>query len=76
MIVSHQTLSPDVKSVLSDIEITGESVPGIIHLLDPKNAHGWDGLSINMTNLCYVGISKPLYLMHMECEETGWFPSI
>ena len=39
-------------SLLSSVEITGEKILHIIRSLDPKKAHGWDDLSINMIKLC------------------------
>ena len=59
----------------SNIEITGEKILHIIRSLDPKKAHGWDDLSINMIKLCDIEIVKPLYLTYMKCLETGRFPS-
>ena len=46
-----------------------------IRSLDPKKAHGWDDISINMIKLCDIEIVKPLYLIYKECLETGRFPS-
>ena len=72
--VSYQTLSPDV-SLLSGVEIAGEKISSIISSSDPKIAHGWDDISINMIKLCDIEIVKPLYLIYKECLETGRFPS-
>ena len=44
-------------------------------MLDPKKAHGWDDLSINMIKLCDIEIVKPLYLIYMKCLEIRRFPS-
>ena len=62
-------------SSLSSVEITGEKISSIIRSLDPKKAHGWDDISINMIKLCDIEIVKPLYLIYKECLETGRFPS-
>ena len=62
-------------SSLSSVEITGEKILSIIRSLDPKKAHSWDDISINMIKLCDTEIVKPLYLMYTECLETGRFPS-
>ena len=59
----------------SGVEITGEKILSIIRSLDPKKAHGWDDISINMIKLCDTEIVKPLYLIYTECLETGRFPS-
>ena len=75
MTASFQISPLDVDSLLSNIEITGEKILHIIGLLDPKKAHGWDDLSINMLKLCDIEIVKPLYLIYMKCLEIGRFPS-
>ena len=62
-------------SLLSNVEITGEKILHIIHSLDPKKAHGWDDLLINMIKLCDIEIVKPLYLIYTKCLEIGKFPS-
>ena len=61
MIVSYQTLSPDV--LLSSVEINGKKILSSIRSLDPKKAHGWDDISINMIKLCDIEIVRPLYLI-------------
>ena len=75
MIVSYQTPGSRCNSSLFSIEITGEKILSIIRSLDPKKAHGWDDISINMIKLCDIEIVKPLYLIYTECLETGRFPS-
>ena len=62
-------------SSLFSVEITGEKILSIIRSLDPKKAHDWDNISINMIKLCDIEIVKPLYLIYTECLETGRFPS-
>ena len=62
-------------SLLSNIEITGEKILHIIYLLDPKKAHGFDDLLINMIKLCDIEIVKPLYLIYMKSLKIGRFPS-
>ena len=46
MTVFHQTLSSDVILLYQ----TWRKILQIIRSLDPKKAHGWDNLSINMIN--------------------------
>ena len=53
-------------SSLSNVEITGETILKIIRSLDPKKAHGWDNISINMIKLCDVVIVNPLYLIYKK----------
>ena len=62
-------------SSLPCVEIAGEKILSIIRSLDPKKAHGWDDISVNMIKLCNIEIVKPLYLIYKECLETGRFLS-
>ena len=62
-------------SSLSSVEITGEKILSIIRSLDPKKAHGWDDILINIIKLCDIEMVKLLYLIYTECLETGRFPS-
>ena len=50
-------------SSLSNVKISGEKILKIIRSLDPKQAHGWDDLSMNMIKLCDVTIVNPLFLV-------------
>ena len=50
-------------SSLSSVEITGSKILSIIRSLDPKKAHSWDDISINMIKLCDIEIFKPPYLI-------------
>ena len=61
-------------SSLSSIQITGKKILKIICSLDPRKAHGWDDVSINMIKLCDVAIVNPLYLIYNKCLETSRFP--
>ena len=79
-LISNDSVLPNpvsrCSSSLSSVEITGEKFFSIIlRSLDPKKAHGWDDISINMIKLCDIEIVKPLYLIYKECLETGRFPS-
>ena len=78
-LISNDSVLPNSVSrcnySLSSVEITGENILSIIRSLDPKKAHGWDNISINMIKLCDIEIVKPLYLIYKECLETGRFPS-
>ena len=61
-------------SSLSNVKITGEKILKIIRSSDPKKAHGWDDISINMIKLCDVATVNPLYLIYQKCLDTGRFP--
>ena len=78
-LISNDSVLPNpvsrCNSSLSSVEITGEKILSNIRSLDPKKAHGWDDISINMIKLCDIEIVKPLYLIYKECLETGRFPS-
>ena len=73
MTVYYQTVSR-CDSSLSNVEISGEKILKIIRSLDPKKAHEWDDISINMIKLCDVATVNPLYLIHKKCLDTGRFP--
>ena len=45
----------------SDITIDTDTIIKLIRSLDPKKAHGCDGISIRMLKLCATSISKPLH---------------
>ena len=51
-LISNDSVLPNpcsrCNSTLSSVEITGEKILSIICSLDPKKAHGWDDISINM----------------------------
>ena len=55
-LISNDSVLPNrgsrCNSTLSSVEITGEKILSIICSLDPKKAHGWDDISINMIKLC------------------------
>ena len=77
LISDHSVLPNPVSrcnSSLSNVKITGEKVLSII-CSDPKKAHSWNDISINMIKLCDTEIVKPIYLIYMECLGTGRFPS-
>ena len=77
-LISNDSVLPNpgsrCNSSLSSVEITGEKILSIIRSLDPKKAHGWDDISINMVKLCDIEIVKPLYPIYTECLEAGRFP--
>ena len=77
-LISNDSVLPNFvsrcHSSLSNVEITGEKILKIIRSLDPKKAHGWDNISINMIKLCDVVIVNPLYLIYKKCLDTGRFP--
>ena len=56
------------------MQITGQKILKIILSLDPKKAHSWDELSINMIKLRDAAIVNPLCLIHKKCLDTGRFP--
>ena len=74
MIVSYQTLAPDVIPHYLVSKLLEKKL-SIIRSLDPQKAHGWDAISINMIKLCDIEIVRPLYLIYTECLETGRFLS-
>ena len=61
---------------LTDIDITESSISQIINKLNPKKAHGWDGISIQLLKTCPDEISLPLKLIFTKSFQTGLYPDI
>lgn len=60
--------------LLSDIPITEEAVLKIISKLDPRKAHGHDGISVRMLQICACSIARPLTYIFRESLSSGKFP--
>lgn len=64
------------KNRLTNINILERDIISIINKLNPKKAHGCDGISIQMIKMCPSEIAKPLSLIFKRCIEDGYFPKI
>ena len=60
---------------LSYINIDTDTFIKLIRLLDPNNAHGWDGISIRMLKSCATSISKPLHILFNNSVISECFPN-
>ena len=60
---------------ISSFDIPKDETTKIIRSLDPKKAHGHDGISIRMLKLCTSSISKPLFLLFKHSLENECFPN-
>ena len=61
-------------SRLSTIEFTEIEIKDILKNLDTSKAHGPDGISGKMINLCGEHLSKPLKIIFSNIIESGQFP--
>ena len=61
---------------LTDMDISESGISEIINKLNPKKAHGWDGISIQLLKLCPDEISIPLKLLFTKSFQTGLYPEI
>ena len=59
---------------ISQLEFDTDDIEKIIKSLNPNKAHGFDGISIQMIQLCSAAISKPLYLLFKNSFINGVFP--
>ena len=63
-------------STINDVRVNLEMIISIINKMNGKKAHGFDGISIKMLQICPIEVSVPLTIIFKKCLETGNFPSI
>ncbi|MCH2390413.1 MAG: reverse transcriptase family protein, partial [Nitrospinales bacterium] len=68
--------NPRTNSTLSGVEIHVSEIISIIGKLNPKKAHGIDGISIELIRKCKNEVAIPLKLIFEKCLETGIYPSL
>ena len=77
LIESESTL-PNFKlltnSILEDVPFSEDDIKNIIKTLNPKKAHGWDELSIQMIKMSSNSITQPLSIIYTNCINKGIFP--
>ena len=61
-------------STMESILVSVEKVEAIISKLNPKKAHGFDGISIPMLKMCISEVSIPLQKIFTKCLSDGVFP--
>ena len=59
---------------LVNIAISDEKLLKIIRSLNPKKAHGWDGISVRMIKICDSSLLVPLKMIFHSCMIHGSFP--
>ena len=68
-------LQPQGTCSLSELPINKEKILRLIRSLDSNKAHGFDGISVAMINICYDCLVEQLSLIYNACLETGVYPS-
>ena len=61
-------------STLKSVGFAVEDILKHIRGLNPNKAHGHDGISIKMLQICDKSILKPLRIIYSNCIEKGYFP--
>ena len=60
--------------LLSNILISYEKLLKIIRALNVNKAHGWDGISVQMIQICDSSLLLPLKMIFESCIQQGSFP--
>jgi len=68
--------SPLTSNILSNVTFTVEAIIGIINKLNKKKAHGYDGISIAMLQLCPKEVARPLCIIFNRCLVNGVYPQM
>ena len=68
--------SPLTLNILSNVTFTVEAIIGIINKLNKKKAHGYDGISIAMLQLCPKEVARPLCIIFNRCLVNGVYPQM
>ena len=69
------TFMPQFQMPLLNINIDRDKVFRIITSLDTNKAHGCDGTSAAMINICDQSVVEPLCCIFERCLETGEYPT-
>ena len=64
------------EKTLIDVPFDDSDILAIINNLKPDKAHGWDGISIRMIQMCGDSIITPLSIIFKNCISQGVFPSV
>ncbi|MCH2389802.1 MAG: hypothetical protein MK234_03870 [Nitrospinales bacterium] len=68
--------TPLTNNTLGNVTIRTSDILSIIEKLNPKKAHGVDGVSIELIKKCKNEIALPLKIIFEKCLETGSYPSL
>ena len=78
--VNDSVVPPDqpplTNNNLRQINIRISDIITIIEKLNPKKAHGVDGISIELLRKCKDELALPLKIIFEKCLETGCYPSL
>ena len=67
-------MSYKTNASIYQIKITIENIVDIINKMNSNKAGGYDGISVNMLQLCVSEVASPLQIIFQKCIETGKFP--
>ena len=67
---------PLTNNILRQINIRISDIITIIENLNPRKAHGVDGISIELLKKCKDELALPLKIIFEKCLETGLYPSL
>ena len=70
------TPTPLTNNFLGDIDVHIADIGTIIENLNPKKAHGIDGISIELIKKCKNELAKPLKIIFDKCLASGTYPSL
>ena len=61
-------------SILENILFSDDDIITHIRCLNPNKAHGWDGITIHMIQICEDTLVTPLSIIYTTCIKKGVFP--
>ena len=61
-------------SILENILFSDVDIITHIRCLNPNKAHGWDGITIHMIQICDDTLVTPLSIIYTNCNKKGVFP--
>ena len=67
---------PRINNVLQNINICSSDIITIIDKLNPKKAHGVDGIYIELLKKCRDQLALPLKLIFEKCLESRQYPNL
>ena len=70
------TTAPRTDNSLSNVDIHVADIVAIIDKLNPKKAHGVDGISIELLKKCKSEVALPLKMIFEKCLASGVYPSL
>ena len=78
--IQSDVMLPDMhlktENNIETISVSVEAIVKIISNLNPKKAHGVDGISISMLKMCAQEVAIPLKEIFTKCLNDGCFPNM